>query len=244
MRYFLEIAYHGAAYHGWQSQLNVNTVQAEINKALLTLLKTSIETIGCGRTDTGVHATQFYLHFDFIDTLPVDFIYRLNTILPKDIAVFNLHIVHDDAHARFDATYRSYIYYIHNHKHPFRNTISTYIPQHIINPVLLKAVADCILLYNDFTSFTKTGGQAVSHNCTISQSHWVINEHILEYHITANRFLRGMVRRIVGACIDVSKGKISLEEVQSALLHKKILPINTSMPPHGLFLTKVKYPYL
>ncbi len=243
-RYFAELAFNGAAYCGWQKQPNGPSVQAKVEAALSTLLRHSVGTTGCGRTDAGVHASQFFLHFDTPDALPEDLTPRLNSLLPPDIAIYRIFPVADHAHARFDAVSRSYTYHIALRKDPFVQRMAYYYPLAAgFSLERLRAAAEVLYGYEAFFPFCKTHGAAKTMQCRIMALDW---EHDaahgrLLFHITADRFLRGMVRLIVGMCLHVAAGKIDLEEVRGALDEQRILSKSNSVPSDGLFLTDVRY---
>ena len=244
MRYFAEIAYNGANYNGWQVQPNAPSVQATIEDALSTILNTPTQIVGCGRTDTGVHAKNYYAHFDFEGAFPLAFLNRVNKYLPKDIVIYDFKSVANDAHARFDAYARSYEYHIVTSKNPFEiKTSWDFYAAKTLDIVQLQAAAALLLQYNAFAPFCKTHSDAKTMICEVTQSKWEIKDDRLIFHITANRFLRGMVRLIVGMCINVSLGKLTLEQVKQALDTQSKLPKSYSVPPNGLFLTNIKYPY-
>lgn len=242
MRYFLEIAYKGTHFSGWQIQPEAMTVQSVLEAELSKILCIPIHTIGCGRTDAGVHASQFYLHFDYPEELPEYFIFRINKMLPATITVKRAILVANDAHARFDATSRSYVYHIDLIKNPFYKDFAYSISHLQYDRDLMQEAAEMLMKYQDFTSFAKTGGNNKTCLCTMTESNWDFQTDVWKYHVSANRFLRGMVRRIVGALLYVGKKKISLQELDSCLSEKKLFSINISVPPQGLFLSKVKYP--
>ena len=246
MRYFLKIAYKGTRFHGWQKQNNANTIQNEIEKAICTLtsLKT-IETTGCGRTDTGVHANDFYLHFDIADEINDlnDFVYRLNRILDNDIACIKLFRVDETAHARFDAISRSYAYHIHHKKNPFISEISTYrnlIPDYDI----MNIASQKLLLHNNFASFCKSNSNNSTTICKITQAYWHFDTNNAIFNITADRFLRNMVRAIVGTLLQVGHHQITINDFESIIQSGKRNEAGDSVPPQGLFLNKVVYPYI
>lgn len=246
-RYFIEIAYNGTNYCGWQVQPNQITVQSVLTDALKTIFNQPIRTIGCGRTDSSVHARQFFVHFDAEGAVPENFLYRINKILPKDISVYRLiDHVPEDANTRFDATYRAYTYYIHFEKNPFLFKQSFFYPWRPLDVNAMQQAIDMIPKYNDFRMFCKSGGSQKHYLCNIFNVEMIIDEHKMEFHIAANRFLRGMVRRVVGAILMVGKGKISLEEFKYTLETKRrrFATINKAAPPQGLYLTEVRYDYL
>ncbi len=244
MRYFIELAYNGTNYHGWQYQPNAISVQEILNTALSTILKTTIDLVGAGRTDTGVHAKQMFAHFDFDTEIEVPFlIHKLNSFLPKDVAIINIHKVHDTAHARFDATKRTYEYHIHSQKDVFKNEGSWYNP----SPLDIKAMNDAAkLLFNhtDFECFSKVNTDVNTFNCKIAEALWQQNGDKLIFTIAADRFLRNMVRAIVGTMINIGLGKISLKDFQTILESKDRNQAGFSVPAHGLYLTKIEYDYL
>lgn len=250
-RYFLRIAYNGKNYHGWQLQLNAITVQQLIDDALKTLTGKAIETTGCGRTDTGVHAATFFLHFDLEEEI-VDrdnFVHKLNAISPRDISVYEIYAVNESAHARFDATSRTYKYYIHQDTNPFVNEFSYYFPRMLNIDLILKA---CKLIESkhDFASFCKVGGQQFTTLCKIQSAKWskIDNEFAqcrqFVFEITADRFLRNMVRALVGTLLDIGIEKISIEDLENIFSKQDRSYAGSSVPAHGLFLTDVKYPYI
>lgn len=246
-RYFIELAYNGTNYHGWQIQPNAVTVQEMLNKALSILLRQPVETTGCGRTDTGVHATTFYAHFDLEESMvsgPRDIgIRSLNSLLPYDIAIKRIVPVHAEAHARFDATLRSYEYHIHFHKDPFKLDRS-WLLRDVPDVALMNQAAAILMEYTDFSCFSKSNTQVFTNNCKISRAEWVKTGDGLVFHISADRFLRNMVRAIVGTLILVGKGEIEPEGIRAIIESKNRSNAGTSVPACGLYLTEVKYPYI
>lgn len=247
MRFFIELAYKGTAYAGWQRQNNAVSVQSTVEDALSTILNTPTKVTGCGRTDAGVHASQYFLHFDYTKELPNDFLSRLNKFLPKDIALKRVFQVADDAHTRFDATRRSYEYYMNYQKSPFSHQLSWYY--HAggrLSVDRLNACAQLLLEYEAFAPFCKTGSDVKTMNCALSRSEWIADEakHQLVFHVTSNRFLRGMVRLIVGTCVLVAEEKLSLESVKASLEAQTSLDKSWSAPPDGLYLSEVGYDYV
>ncbi|MDN3550277.1 tRNA pseudouridine(38-40) synthase TruA [Mucilaginibacter aquaedulcis] len=258
-RYFIELAYDGTNYHGWQIQQNAVSVQEELNKALSTILRQPVETTGCGRTDTGVHAKEFFAHFDVEvnDTWsPGDEpsvinhqpdlsgkVRGLNSILPPDIAIKNIIPVNTAAHARFDATQRSYQYHIHFHKDPFLLGCSWQV-RDMPDLQLMNRAAAIIMEYIDFSCFSKSNTQVKTNNCKITRAEWVKTDQGIVFHISAGRFLRNMVRAIVGTLMMVGKGEIAPEAVRQIIESKNRSNAGTSVPACGLYLTEVKYPYL
>jgi len=243
MRYFIRLSYKGTQYAGWQRQPNALSVQEVIEDKLSLFLRQPIEVVGCGRTDAGVHASDFFLHLDVEESLPQNFQYRLNQILPNDIAFREIILVEADAHARYSATSRGYIYYLHLDKNPFLDQQSTYYPRaKKVDPQLVQEAAQSIIEYEDFFPFCKSGSDVKHTRCEMTKSEWIFHEDRWEYHIEANRFLRGMVRLITGMCMLVGAGQLTVEQVHQALTDQTRLPKDLSMPPEGLFLTKVAYP--
>lgn len=244
MRYFIKLAYKGTNYFGWQYQPDAISVQETLNKALSTLLKTNIDILGAGRTDSGVHAKEMFAHFDYeteIDTQKI--VYKLNSFLPKDIAIFDLIKVHDDAHARFDATKRTYEYHIHTKKNAFESDDSWYysLP---LDVEKMNEACKILFEYTDFECFSKTHTDVNTFNCKIFEANWKQNEDKLVFTITADRFLRNMVRAIVGTMINIGSGKVSLNDFRKIIESKNRSKAGFSVPAHGLYLTKIEYPYL
>lgn len=244
MRYFIKLAYNGKNYHGWQSQPNASSVQETLTKALCLLLKKEIEIVGAGRTDSGVHAKQMYAHFDIDEPLDATYwMQKLNSYLPKDIVIFEFIKVKDDAHARFDAKSRTYEYYIHTFKDAFINEDSWYY-SNALDLVKMNEAAKVLLEYEDFECFSKTNTDVFTFNCSITEAFWIQKDNQLIFTITANRFLRNMVRAIVGTLINIGLGKNSIEDLRNIIESKNRNLAGFSVPAHGLFLTKITYPYL
>lgn len=247
MRYFLELAYNGTSFLGWQRQADVMTVQQRIEETLSTLLREPIGITGCGRTDTGVHAAQYFAHFDTKQQLTERFVQKMNGILKKDIVIYRLIPVQETAHARFDAQSRSYRYFLDLQRNPFREETAYFYPYaRNLDLALLQEAAALLLEFKEFGTFCKTNTDAKTRNCDLRKSIWIYNEaeQQLVYHVTADRFLRGMIRLIVGMCLNVARGKYPLEEVRTALLHQLPLKHALSAPAHGLFLCDIKYDYI
>jgi len=254
-RYFIEIAFDGRAYHGWQVQPNAQTVQQVLNQALSTLLRQPIHAVGCGRTDTGVHATQLYAHFDVSHGLASvnhalasedthKFRYQLNSLLPQDIAVKRIHAVAAEAHARFDATRRSYEYHVHFQKDPFLHGRSWLLRQ-VPDVGAMNAAARILQQYDDFACFSKTHTQVHTHICHITHAEWRwINDNQLVFYISANRFLRNMVRAIVGTLMEIGRGEQQPEHMHTVIQSGDRSVAGISVPAEGLYLTEVAYPYL
>ena len=242
MRYFLEVAYKGTNYSGFQSQKNANTIQAEVEKAFRIILKEEMQLTGSSRTDAGVHALQNYFHFDLEIELSLQLLYNLNAILPNDISVKNLLKVKDDAHCRFDAISREYKYHIYQKKNPFLTDKAFYFPYKLDIEAMQKA-AIVIKEYSDFTSFSKRNTQVKSFVCDIKESKWVIKEECLIYNVKANRFLRGMVRALTATMLNLGRRKIDLTAFRTIIETKDCTLANFSAPAHGLFLTEVSFPH-
>lgn len=244
-RYFIRLSYHGAAYNGWQIQPHIGTitVQGTIEKALKTLLQCEMSLTGCGRTDTGVHAKDYYAHFDG-NIMDVELLkYKMNRILPDDIAIHDIISVHDDAHARFDAISRAYEYALHIRKSPFQHE-SFYYNYLSLDLTKLNEAAAILLEYQDFASFCKSKSDVQTTLCKIKESYWRRDGDNFVYRITADRFLRGMIRLVVGMCLNVARDAITIQEVKGALESKRKLDMNWSVPPDGLMLCDIRYPYL
>ncbi|MBI1227835.1 MAG: tRNA pseudouridine(38-40) synthase TruA [Bacteroidetes bacterium] len=244
MRYFSELAYKGTKYSGWQRQPNALSVQQVIEEAMSTILDAKIEVTGCGRTDAGVHASQYFLHFDFEGEFPDEFLRRLNKLLPTDVAFRSIYEVKNDAHARFDAIRRSYEYHIVLDKSPFEIDMAWHFPFFDkLNIGEMQIAAALLLRYGNFQPFCKSNTDVQTMECSLYHADWTIDEasRRMVFHISANRFLRGMVRLIVGMCLNVGLGKVELEEVKDALDRQVLLNKSWSVPAEGLFLTEVKY---
>jgi tRNA pseudouridine38-40 synthase len=244
-RYFIRLSYKGTKYAGWQIQDNAGSVQEKVNHALSVITGTEITTIGCGRTDTGVHAKVFYAHFDLPQPVEDDykFVYQLNSVLPSDIAIAELIPVAENAHARFDATIRTYDYYISLVKDPFLKEYSMF---GFVKPQidLMNQACPYLLRHSDFSAFSKTHTQVKTNICSISIAEWNFKNDLLVFTISSDRFLRGMVRAIVGTMIDVGTGKILPAEIENILQSGDRGEAGTSVPAAGLFLSAVKYPFI
>lgn len=243
-RYFLEFSYHGARYFGWQIQPNAASVQQEIQEKLSLLLQKEIEIVGAGRTDTGVHAKQMFAHLDAEkDLTNPNFIKRLNSFLPKDIAIHQIHLVPNDAHARFDATHRTYEYWIHQFKNPFLDGLSWHVAKELDLDKMNEA-GKILMQYDDFECFSKTHTDVKTFFCKVSVCKWQKHEDKLVFTIQADRFLRNMVRAIVGTMMDIGTHKIPVEQMHDIILSKNRGKAGFSVPAHGLYLTQVSYPYI
>jgi len=244
MRYFARLAYNGARYHGWQKQFGQISVQQIIEEKISLLLRNPTEVLGCGRTDTGVHAMDYVLHFDTNDQVNPDFLFRLNKILPEDIVFYKLEIVSDQAHARFDAISRSYEYRITQHKSPFQLETVWHYPYFAqTNWDLVQKAASLIKEYDHFYTFCKSNTDVATMRCDIRRSEWMVEGETASYHIESDRFLRGMIRLIVGMCLKVGRGKLTLDTVKLALDNQDRLLLAESAPPKGLFLKNIQYEY-
>lgn len=241
MRYFITLSYDGTAYHGWQVQPHSISVQEELQKALSTLLRESVEVVGAGRTDTGVHARKMIAHFDFGELDCKQLAYKLNKILPKDIAVYGVEPVADDMHARFSAKSRTYHYFVHLSKNPF---LRAYSWQVYGEPDfdLMNQAARVVMEYRDFTSFSKVNTDTKTNDCTITEARWErIGEDQWRFTITANRFLRNMVRAIVGTLVEVGRGRMTIEQLRQVIEAKDRCRAGDSVPGNALFLMDVVY---
>ncbi len=241
-RYFLEVAYKGTQYSGFQKQENAVTVQSEVEKALLVLHKKSIELTTSSRTDAGVHALQNFFHFD-VDIMVDEkkTLYSLNSILQNDIVIKSIVEVNGDAHCRFDALSRSYEYHLYKKKNPFLVDRAFYYPYQL-NIDALNEAAKQLLFYTDFTSFSKRNTQVKTFLCDIKNAEWKWVDDELIFYITANRFLRGMVRGLTGTMLKVGRSTISLDNFKNIIEAKDCREADFSVPPQGLFLTNVLYP--
>lgn len=241
-RYFVEISYHGAPFHGWQRQPNASSVQETIETCLSKMNSNKeISIVGCGRTDAGVHAKHYIFHVDLAEIQDeVHYVFKLNKMLPKGIAVYSIQKVADDLHARFDATKRTYRYFIHTQKDPFREEQSWYNPTKLVVEKM-NIAAQILLGEKDFGSFAKAHTDVKTNICTVFSAEWIKDENGLYFEISANRFLRNMVRAIVGTLIDVGMGKLEVESIHSILAAKDRQEASLSVPGHGLFLWKIEY---
>ncbi len=241
-RYFLELAYKGTGFHGWQIQANAHTLQEEVNRALSMVLRFPVDTMGSGRTDTGVHARQQFLHFDAPALKDKrDLLKRLNAILPKEIAVYGLREVISGAHARFSALSRSYRYYISLGKNPFEEGLSWQF-FNALDIERMNEASGILMEFRDFECFSKVKTEVNNFECEIKSAFWEQKEQHLIFHITANRFLRGMVRAIVGTMVQVGEGKLDMEGFRAVIASKKRGNAGVSVPPQGLYLSSVVYP--
>ena len=241
MRYFIELSYNGKNYHGWQIQPDAISVQEKINNALSTVYQKDIQIVGAGRTDTGVHASQMFAHFDIDKLIDDNLEFKLNSILPNDIFIKAIFLVDDEKHARFDALYRSYEYKIWLGRNPFLLDFSWQIHSQKPNVTLMNEAAKLLLDYEDFESFSKVKTDVHTFNCNVTEAFWVQKDNQLTFHISANRFLRNMVRAIVGTLLDVGLDKISISDFKNIIESKNRSNAGLSVPAKGLFLTQIKY---
>ena len=243
-RYFIQLSYQGTQYHGWQIQPDLPTIQNILNKALSTILRENIEVTGAGRTDTGVHAKCFYAHFNSLSKLlkkENNLVFQLNGILPSDIAVQKIVQVKTEAHARFNAISRTYEYHISQGKDPFSRDFEYYFSGKL-NFETMNQAARILFDYDDFTSFSKLHTQTESNICKVTEAVWKKKGDKLIFTIKADRFLRNMVRAIVGTLLQVGTGKIKPEDIRNIINSKKRSAAGPSAPAHGLILTNIEYP--
>jgi tRNA pseudouridine38-40 synthase len=246
-RYFLTLSYNGKDFNGWQAQNNTpNTIQQVLEEKLSMILKEPVELVGCGRTDAGVNAKNYVAHVNLngedFNVNKNHWIYKFNTVLPPSISINNIKKVSDTAHARFDAEKRTYYYFVHQHKNPFIENYSYYVYGDVDFDLMNMAAAE---LYNyiDFTSFSKLHAQTKTNNCKITKALWQkINENEWRFTISADRFLRGMVRAIVGTLIQVGKNKITINDFKKIIEAKDRSKAGNNVPANALFLTGIKYP--
>ena len=258
MRYFIHLAYNGTNYCGWQTQPGLPTVQQTLEQALSTLLRQPVAVVGCGRTDTGVHASDFYAHFTLPENSSLSetensnqeknisrcsLTFKLNSFLPEDIAIFDIFPVAENAHARFDATARTYQYHVSNRRLPFRQGLYSRI-YFEPNMELMNRGAEILMEYDDFTSFAKLHTQVKTNICHLTHARWEWLDDEWVFTIRSNRFLRNMVRSVTGTLLDVGRGKLTLDGLREVIERKNRCAAGVSMPPQGLFLTKVEYPFL
>ena len=242
MRYFIQLSYNGSSYHGWQIQPNAVTVQETIQDALSKLLNTNISITGAGRTDTGVHAFQMFAHFDVDETLDTENLtFKLNSFLPKDIAIQSIFQVNADAHTRFHAIKRSYDYKISLKKNVFLFDYTHYVHQKLDVDKMNEA-ANILLEYTNFQCFSKSNTDVKTYNCKIEKAQWKQEGNLLIFTISADRFLRNMVRAIVGTLLNIGLSKIAVSDMHKILASKDRSEAGFSVPSKGLYLTEVLYP--
>lgn len=240
-RYFLELAYKGNQYSGFQIQANANSIQQEVEKALEVFFRRRFTLTGSSRTDGGVHALQNYFHFDYEGVIEKKVLYNINAILPSDIAIKGAYPVAPEAHCRFDAASREYRYFIYRKKNPFLADRAFFYP-YTLDRGKLDAAAALIPQFEEFPSFAKRNSQSKTYHCMIMESNWQEENGCLVYRVVANRFLRGMVRGLVGTMLLVGRGKTALEEFASILRNKDNQQADFSVPGHGLFLFRISFP--
>jgi tRNA pseudouridine38-40 synthase len=242
LRHFLELSYNGKAYFGWQNQPDAISVQEVIEKALSTILKESTSIVGAGRTDTGVHALQMFAHFDTEKTLnQSDLKYKLNSFLPKDIAIHDIFKVTENTHARFDALSREYLYKISLKKNAFTFNNSYYLKS-TLNIDKMRKASKILFEYRDFQCFSKSNTDVKTYHCNIMKAEWIEEKNELHFIIKADRFLRNMVRAIVGTLINIGLGKIEAEDLHNIIKSKNRSEAGFSVPAHALYLTRIEYP--
>ncbi len=243
IRYFVELAYDGTSYHGWQIQQNAHTVQAELEKVFSLIFSQKLKITGAGRTDTGVHAEHFVAHFELQN--PIEniekYIFKLNRFLPEDIVIYKIYKVNENAHSRFSATKRRYRYRIVRHKSPFKNKYSHHVFGNL-NVELMQEAADILLQYDDFTSFSRLHSNTNNNICQIFSAEFHQQNDMLYFEIEANRFLRNMVRAIMGTLLDVGQNKIQVQDIHSIIKAKNRSIAGASAPAKGLSLIKIEYP--
>jgi len=242
MRFLVQLSYNGTGFHGWQRQNNAPSIQQEIEEKFSTVFQTEIAIVGCGRTDTGVHASQYFAHFEFDTEFNLkDLAHKLNSMLPVGIAIQGVSPITDDGHARFSATKRSYEYRITKVKDPFAADLA-YRFNIPLNIELMNKACAMMLGEKDFGCFCKANTDNYTNLCNVSEAKWTEKDQMLIFNISANRFLRNMVRAIVGTMLEIGQGRMSLEEFQTVLDSKDRTYAGPSVPPHGLYLTAVQYP--
>jgi tRNA pseudouridine38-40 synthase len=239
-RYFIEVAYKGTKFSGFQIQETAHTVQSEVEKAFKILHRSPVALTGSSRTDAGVHALQNYFHFDFEERINPQFVYKMNAVLPDDIVVKNLWPMPSEAHSRFDAVSREYEYRLYGSKNPFLKGVAYYYP-YVLDRAALREAAAIVKEQSNFFAFSKTNTQVKNFRCTIYKSEWVEREELLIYNVAGNRFLRGMVRLLTATMLKVGRGRLSMEEFKS-LFDSEEEKCSFSVPPTGLFLKEVRYP--
>jgi tRNA pseudouridine38-40 synthase len=245
-RFFIELSYDGTAYHGWQAQPNSITVQQELDKALSVFFRQTVATLGCGRTDTGVHASMFFAHMDLqgvTEAAAIAAVGSVNALLPYAIALKRIFKVADTAHARFDATARSYQYHFHFHKDPFKLNRS-WLYKAKLDVAAMNAAAATLAGFTDFSSFSKSNTDTATNNCKITEAHFRETEDGLVFTISADRFLRNMVRAIVGTLVLVGRNEISCLELAAIIASKNRSNAGQSVPACGLYLMNIIYPFV
>ena len=243
LRYFIKLAYKGTNYHGWQVQPNAITVQELLNKAFSTIFRTPLEIVGAGRTDTGVHAEEFFAHVDIENEFnPKEIIFKLNGLLPNDIVVYDIFETNENAHARFDAASRSYEYRIFLGENPFLTETAWQLVTTKLAVDKMNEAAEILKTHTNFKCFSRSNSDVRTYNCNIMQAGWKQTDQLLVFKITADRFLRNMVRAIVGTLVEKGKRKMTLAEFKSVIESENRCNAGPSAPAQGLFLTHVTYP--
>ncbi len=242
MRYFIELSYFGKSYHGWQNQPDSISVQEVLEENLSKVLRSKINIVGAGRTDAGVHAKQMFAHFDNLEEIDTSLLkYKLNSMLPKDVAIKEIFEVRVDAHARFDATSRSYEYHIVQEKDAFSRDFAWFL-KHELNVGKMNDAAAVLKNYTNFQSFSKSRTDVKTYNCRIDHAAWKVEGERLVFHITADRFLRNMVRAVVGTLVEIGQNKYPVSHIHEVIESKDRGMAGTSVPAHGLYLTRIEYP--
>lgn len=242
MRYFIELSYNGKNYHGWQNQPNAISVQEVLEKALSTLLGDRISIMGAGRTDTGVHASQMFAHFDTdVDFDNTNLVFKLNSFLPENVAIHAVFKVKPEMHTRFYALSRTYLYRVTLKKNVFTNENTFYVKQ-ALDVDKMNEASKILFQYKDFQCFSKSKTDVKTYNCDIIKAEWILKDDELHFVIQANRFLRNMVRAIVGTMINVGLGKIQVDDLHDIIQSKNRSEAGFSVPAHGLYLTHIEYP--
>ncbi|WP_299226685.1 tRNA pseudouridine(38-40) synthase TruA [uncultured Psychroserpens sp.] len=241
MRYFIELSYNGKAYHGWQNQPNAISVQQVLEEALSKLLRLDVSIMAAGRTDAGVHASQMFAHFDFNNIIDKTLVFKLNSFLPNDIAIHDIFLVNNNAHARFDATSRTYIYKISQQKNVFNHDFC-YALHKPLDLDVMNYASQILSEYNNFQCFSKVHTDVKTYYCNIMYAQWVKQDDQFIFTIKADRFLRNMVRAIVGTMVNIGLGKMNVEDLHDVIKSKNRSKAGFSVPAHGLYLTKIEYP--
>lgn len=243
-RYFMQLAYNGSNYYGWQRQPAHPSVQQEIEEKLSMIFNKPTGVVGCGRTDTGVHAKDYILHFDVEKTFDEQrLIHQLNATLPADIAIYDIYKVPSDWHARFTAIDRTYQYHFHFHKSPFKQK-SSWCLKYALNHQAIQEACSYLIGKQDFTSFAKIHTDVNNHICTVTEANWDFVDDDVVFTISANRFLRNMVRAIVGTLVRIGEGKLVPSDMKEIIAQKNRSAAGQSVPAHGLYLTQIRYPDL
>lgn len=244
-RYFLRLSYDGTNFCGWQNQLNQDSVQGAIEAALSTLARSPQKIVGCGRTDTGVHADDYYAHWDYADDIEERFLIKINSLLPRSISIKEIFEVDPQYNSRYSATSRTYHYYIHTQKNPFRRLYSYEYPHHSLNIALMEAGASMLLNYSEFLPLIKLDKEHKKTKCTLFTSKIeLIEPNVYRYEVSANRFLHNMVRRIVGTLVLIGREKLTLEELKQSMENQSPLRLIGLAPANGLHLVNIAYPFI